>query len=162
LVRPASGVDPVVTSGAVPRAAWKKIEPLFRGDNSVGPVVPDPPSKTGIVEHILYLGGHGRKTPFSSTSESEEVAEHFAGPQGQVWKTSSSAATAEGAKHLPRKQLLENLKGFGRGKAKWNDAFEVAQAARYVDEWSEHLLDWSGTPTSTIGDAVTRAFRKRS
>jgi hypothetical protein len=146
----------------VTRVAWKKIEPLFRGDDRVGPAVPDPSSNTGIVEHVLYLGGRGRKTPSSSTSESEEVAEHFAGARGQVWRTSASAASTAGAKHLARKQLLENLKGFGRGKAKWNDAFEVAQAARYVDEWSEHLLDCSGASASDIGDAVARAFRKGS
>jgi hypothetical protein len=117
---------------------------------------------TGIVEHILYLGGRGRETPYSSTSESEEVAEHVAGPRGRVWETTVRGAAAEGAKHLPRKQLLQNLKGFGKGKAKWNDEFEVAQAARYVEEWVEHLLDWRAASPSTISDAVGRAVRKRS
>lgn len=136
--------------------------PLYRGDAAAGPAVPNPASKTSIVEHILYLGGRGRETPYSSTSESEDVAEHFAGPRGRVWQTSATRAAAEGARHLPRKQLLENLKGFGRGKAKWNDEFEIAQAARYVEEWSEHLLDWSATSPSAIRDAVSRAFRKRT
>ena len=36
------------------------------------------------------------------------------------------------------------LKGYGKGKAKWENAIEVAQARAYVLRWSEHLLDWKG------------------
>ena len=123
--------------------------------------MPNPASKTGIVEHILFLEGRGRDTPYSSTTESEEVAEFFAGGGGRVWTTTVKAASAEGAAHLPRKQLLQNLKGFGKGKAKWHDAYEVAQAARYVEEWSEHLLGWRAVNPTSVDAAVRRAFRKR-
>jgi hypothetical protein len=34
------------------------------------------------------------------------------------------------------------LKGNGKGKARWSDPFEVMQARRYAEQWSEHLLDF--------------------
>ena len=123
---------------------------------------PNPVAKTGLVEHILYLGGRGRETPYTSTSESESVADHFAGKSGRVWETTAGAASSEGAKHLARLALLQSLRGFGKGKAKWDDAFEVAQAARYVEEWSEHILDWSGAPPAQIAASVAKVFRRGS
>jgi hypothetical protein len=57
-------------------------------------------------------------------------------------------------------QLAQDLKGFGKGKAKWTNAWEVAQAASYVKRWGEHLLDWSAAPAATIRTAVGRTFKK--
>lgn len=152
------------TLHSMARAPWKKSDPLFRGDHSGGPDVPDPTATTSIVAHILYRGGCGRKTPYSSTTESDEVAEYFAGTRGrgQVWETTARRAEGEGSKHIPRKQLLQDLKGFGRGKTKWTDAFEVAQAARYVQEWSEHLLDWNAVAPARIAGAIKMTFRERT
>jgi hypothetical protein len=144
------------------RTAWTVRDPLFRGDEASGVAVPSPSSKRSIVEHILYLGGRGRETPFTSTTESPEVATWFSGEEGLVWETTARQASSEGARHLSRKDLLHSLRGFGKGKAKWSDAFEVAQAARYVEEWSEHLFDWSTLSQARIGDAIRKTFRKRS
>jgi hypothetical protein len=113
-----------------------------------------------VVEHILFLGGAGRKTPFSSTTEVAGVAEYFAGSRGRVWQTDVKAASSAGAKHHPRKQLLQELRGFGKGKAKWHGAFEVAQAAAYVARWSEHLLDWAAVPAGMIGVRVRATFHR--
>ena len=63
---------------------------------------------------------------------------------------------------MSRKQLLQLLKGYGKGKAKWTQAWEVAQAAQYVEQWSEHLLDWSKVSTKEIARAITQSFSKRS
>jgi hypothetical protein len=93
-------------------------------------------------------------------AKSRSVAETFAGPDGAVWSTKVSLAAAEGAKHLSRVQLAQDLKGFGKGKAKWTNAWEVAQAASYVKRWGEHLLDWSAAPAATIRTAVGRTFKK--
>lgn len=139
---------------------WKPSDSLFRGDDKNFVNVPDPKSKTGIVPHILYLGGKGRSTPFTSTTESEDTAEYFAGEDGAVWETEVATATAESAKHLSRVDLLNNLKGFGKGKAKWSNAFEVKQAAAYVAQWSEHVLDWSATAPKDIETKIKKTFRK--
>jgi hypothetical protein len=143
------------------RVPWKGTDPLYRGDSSAGVAVPDPLAKLSVVEHVLYLGGRGRRTQFSSTTESEEVAEHFGGANGCVYLTKAALAAGVGAKHLSRRQLLENLRGFGKGKAKWTDKWEVAQAAQYVALWSEHLLDWSGVTEARIASHVGHVFRKR-
>ena len=90
------------------------------------------------------------------------MAEHFAGPTGHVWETDTATATSEGAKHLSRKQLLQDLRGFGKGRAKWQDEYEVAQAAALVARWSEHLLDWGGSPTDTLPARVGATFRART
>lgn len=37
-----------------------------------------------------YLEGAGRKTPYLSATESEEIARHFAGRDGRTWKTLGS------------------------------------------------------------------------
>ena len=136
-------------------------DPLFRGENGVALAVPDPSAKISVVVHVLYLGGPGRKTPYMSTSESQEVAEYFAGPSGSVWQTSVSVARAEGARHLSRKQLLQDLRGRGRGRAKWHDVWEVRQAAAYIEQWSEHLLDWGMVGSAAVSSAVLRAFSTR-
>jgi hypothetical protein len=144
-----------------PRAPWRTADPLYRGDDAEVVSVPDPTSRLSIVAHILYIGSYGRATPFTSTTESEAHAEHFA-KDGAVWETQVATATAAGAKHWPKKALLENLRGFGKGKAKWTDKWEVAQAALNVARWSEHLLDWSGHDRARIEASVTTTFRKRT
>ena len=139
---------------------------------------PDPSSKLGLVEHILYLGGRGRKTPFTSTTESEEVATYFAGQQGAVWGTTVARAQGQGAVlaagaspvpvlgtdraggALAREELLQVLRGFGKGRASWNNAWEVAQAAAYVKQWSEHVLDWQGAPAASIRAKIDAAFSR--
>ncbi len=136
-------------------------ETLFRGDSTDAVAVPDPASRTSIVEHILYLGGYGRETPFTSVTESEDAADHFAGSDGAVWLTAAPRATAAGAKHWSRRALLDNLRGFGKGRAKWRSAWDVAQARRYVAEWAEHLVDWSGVEAAEIGARIKTTFDKR-
>jgi hypothetical protein len=111
------------------------------------------------VEHILYIGGVGRPTPFTSTTESEEVAEEFASPV--VWTTSVANAEQAGAKHIARTELLHNLTGFGKGRARWNSKWEVKQAAAYVMQTSEHLLNWEAVAVTAISDAIDKTFRKR-
>ncbi len=45
--------------------------------------------------------------------------------------------------HIPRLELLKLLRGKGRGRAKWSSAHEVMTARRYVEQWAEHLFDFS-------------------
>ena len=138
-----------------------RVEPLFRGDSDAAVAVPNPAAKTGIVEHILYLGSYGRETPFTSTTDSEDAAGHFAGPHGAVSHTDNACAATAGAKHWPKKMLLENLQGFGKGRAKWTDKWQVAQARCSVARWSEHLLDWSDVAAADIAARVQSTFDKR-
>lgn len=140
---------------------WRASDPLYRGDSGGAISVPEPKAKTSIVAHILFIGGRGRETPFTSATESEDVAEHFGGGSNGVWQTDRAAAIAQGAAHIPRTQLLANLRGFGRGRAKWHDAWEIAMAATYVEMWSEHLLDWKAVTVDTQA-RVRACFRKRS
>ncbi len=124
---------------------WKASRhPLFRGDRQEGVAVPTPAADPSLVRHILYLEGPGRESPYLSNSEQREVAKHFAGQEGQIWQTFVREAQSRGVKHLGQHELLALLKGRGKGKANWNSAYEVMQARRYVEEWAEHLLDFSG------------------
>ena len=138
---------------------WRQRDPLYRGDDAAGVAVPDPSSTTSVVPHILYLGGRGRLTPYTSTTESKEVGAYFAGHRGTVWLATASGAVVAGAKHRSQGQLLQDLRGRGKGNARWSNSFEVAQAASYVEQWSEHLLDWSDVPPSAISLAIGRTFR---
>jgi hypothetical protein len=132
-------------------------QPLFRGDDAKAVASPDPSSNRAIVSHILYLDGIGRPTPFTSTSDSRDSAAHFAGPRGRVWETDAPKAIGLGARHLAKKDLLHLLKGYGKGRARWNNALEVAQARAYVLRWSEHLIDWKGH--ASIASAIAEAFK---
>jgi hypothetical protein len=138
--------------------AWRTADPLYRGDSKTGVGHPDPTAPLGIVEHVLYHGEIGRSTPFSSVSESKETAEHFAGRTGRIWRVARKAAVAQGAIHIPRSDLVQLLRGYGKGKAKWDDAFEVAQARAYVERWSEHLFDWAEVDPSSIPEAIRETF----
>lgn len=130
---------------------------LFRGDAANSVALPDPMSTRGIVSHILFLDGAGRATPFTSTTESRATAKHFAGAKGKVWETDRSTAQAQGAGHIPLKDLLHLLKGYGKGKAKWNNPIEVAHARAYALRWEEHLFDWKKHPA--IAQAIADTFR---
>lgn len=136
---------------------WKKADPLFRGDAAAGVRCPTPDADPAIVRHILYLEGPGRETPYLSVSEERDLAERFAQARG-LWKTTVNRAAAEGIGHLSHRELLQLLKGAGKGDAQWPNRFEVLQARRYVEQWSEHLLDLRGHPDPAR--AVAAAFEK--
>ena len=61
-----------------------------------------------------------------------------------------------GITHLNKADLLTMLKGNGKGKAKWDSPYEVMQARRYVEQWSEHLLDFREIEDATT--AVSQVF----
>ena len=138
-------------------AKAKPAQVLFRGDDAKSVALPDPRATRAVVSHILFLGGEGRATPWMSTTESKTTATHFAGPHGRVWTTDVPKAQHYGAKHVSKTDLLHLLKGYGKGKAKWGNAIEVAQARAYVLRWSEHLLDWKGH--AAIAAAVAATFK---
>lgn len=115
-------------------------DPLYRGDEKDSVCVPNPEADDSIVRHIMYFEGPGRKTPYLSTSEEYELAENFS--NGSVWKTFVRIARKESVLHISSTELLALMKGNGKGKAKWPNAFEVMQARRYVEQWGEHLLDF--------------------
>jgi hypothetical protein len=145
------------------KSTWRKNrDSLYRGDEDDGVSVPVPDADDSIVRHVLYLGGRGRDTPYSSTSEVREIAQGFA-ERGRVWKTTVAAANGLGVGHIGRVELLGLLKGKGKGRAKWDNAFEVLQAARYVDLHAEHLLDFSpieGSPEPDVQAVVSQLFDK--
>ncbi|RKG75497.1 hypothetical protein D7W82_36660 [Corallococcus sp. CA049B] len=45
--------------------------------------------------------------------------------------------------------LLSMLRGVGKGDAKWKNALEVMTARKYVEQWSEHLLDFRAHKSSS-------------
>ncbi len=102
-----------------------------------------PNANRSIVRHILFLDGAGRDTPYHSTSESRENAKYFAGELGGIYRTFVSRAADNAVRHISRIELLRLLRGTGQGDAAWPSALEVMQARRYVEQWSEHLLDFS-------------------
>lgn len=102
-----------------------------------------PTANKSIVRHVLYLEGFGRDTPYLSTTEDRAVAGRFAGKHGAIWATDAKKLRAtEGTRHISRKDLLQLLKGKGKGDAIWTSAYEVAQARRYVEESREHLISF--------------------
>jgi hypothetical protein len=139
---------------------WSLRDALYRGDSKDAVCVPDPTARLSFVEHILYLGGYGRPTPFTSVTEREEAARRFAGKRGRVWNTNVPTTRSQGAKHHSRDRLLRDLRGHGRGIAKWTSAWEVAQARANVLRWSEHLLDWSEVDANDIDARVKAAFKR--
>jgi hypothetical protein len=139
--------------------SWKASkDPLFRGDVAHGVRPPVSTANDSFVRHVLYLEGPGRETPYLSTSEDLETAKRF-GPDGAVWITQVARAKAASVGHIGNSELLNALKGNGKGKAKWPDPFEVMQARRYVEQWSEHLLDFRKVQdTAAVAAAI---FQKK-
>ena len=132
---------------------WKASkDPLYRGDTTAGVRPPMPLADDSIVRHVLYLEGPRRETPSLSTTESIDTATRFG---GAVWQTSVPTAKSHSVNHISNSELLSALKGNGKGKAKWIDAYEVMQARRYAEQWSEHRLDFrriedAATATSAV------------
>lgn len=138
---------------------WKKTrDPLFRGDGAKGCSTPDPSGQPSIVAHILYLDGPGRATPYHSTTESEGVAKHFAGRAGTVYRAMAREAEEHGVTHLSRVELMNLLRGKGKGNAKWTSALEVMTARKYVEQWSEHLLDFRDVDSAHIAATVDEVY----
>lgn len=131
-------------------------DPLFRGDGKNSVCIPNPDADDSIVRHVMYLEGPGRETPYLSTSEEYELAETFS--NGTVWKTFVTVARKESVGHISRTELLSLMKGNGKGKAKWPNAFEVMQARRYVEQWGEHLLDFRDVDSPI--EAIRKIFSK--
>lgn len=75
-------------------------------------------------------------------TEDDDIARHFAGKEGKVYSTTVKKIAENKVNHIGRKDLLQWLKGKGKGLAKWRNAFEVIQARRYVEENAEHLADF--------------------
>lgn len=115
---------------------------LFRGDHRDGVATPDPRAPDNVVRHILFLEGYARATPYTSTSSSRETAARFAGSSGRVWSTSPEHAAVQSAEHISNAELMQNLRGRGRGRRFKGSPSEVAQARVYAETTSEHLLDW--------------------
>ncbi len=139
-------------------AKWRKADTLFRGDSPDGLAIPTPSSTCSIVEHVLYLGGTGRSTPYHSATENEEIASHFAGKDGRVYRTTVRAAEARAVHHIGQVELLGLLRGKGKGRAKWKSALEVMQARRYVEQWAEHLLDFRDVAANSVKTVVQELY----
>ena len=140
-----------------PKKMWRMSkDPLFRGDAKNAVRIPNPDADDSIVRHVMYLEGPGRETPYLSTSEEYELAETFS--NGIVWKTFVTVARKESVGHISRTELLSLMKGNGKGKAKWPNAFEVMQARRYVEQWGEHLLDFRNVDSPA--EAIKKIFSK--
>ncbi len=141
----------------ITKKKWKASkDPLYRGDEKNSVCIPNPDADASIVRHVMYFEGPGRETPYLSTSEEFELAENFS--NGAVWQTRVKMARAESVGHISRTELLSLMKGNGKGKAKWPNAFEVMQARRYVEQWGEHLLDFRGIEEPE--PAVRKIFEK--
>jgi hypothetical protein len=143
---------------------WKAgRDPLYRGDTEHGVRLPEPGADSSVVRHVLYLGGPGRPTPYLSTTESRETAGRFAGQGGRLYVTRVPAWRDAGVVHRSRRELVQLLRGYGKGDAAWPSAFEVMQARRYVEEHAEHLADCrplSGTEEAELRTVVDTLFNK--
>ncbi|MFY2562455.1 hypothetical protein ACN469_32975 [Corallococcus terminator] len=123
--------------------------------------MPTPLSNDSIVRHVLYLDGAGRETPYLSTSESQSAASHFAGRDGKIWKTLVKHIKSKNVHHISMSDLLAMLRGSGKGAAKWPSALETMTARKYVEQWSEHLLDFRDhkkTPKEQLEQLVHELF----
>ena len=148
----------------MPAAKWRaNRDLLWRGDSGIGVACPHPGANPSIVRHVLYLDGPGRETPYSSTTESRQTAEVFAGNDGREWSTTVGVAKSEGVEHIDRRELLRLLRGHGQGDANWPNPYEVLQARRYVELWQEHLLDFRplrDQPPAEVAGTVQRVFQR--
>lgn len=121
--------------------------------------MPSPKASDNIVRHIMYYEGAGRETPYLSTTEEEDVAQRFAGRNGVVRRTTAAKARFHKVTHISKKELMTLLSGKGKGRATWPSAILVAQARRYVEQWAEHLLDFSGIDSrADVSQIVSSIF----
>jgi hypothetical protein len=122
---------------------WKaKTDPLFRGDAAHGVAVPVPDADRSLVRHLLQLESMGQPSPYLSASESEEVAQRFARDEGWVYQAKVPEWDAHKVRHVPFKELLQLLRGNGKGDARWHSSAEVFEAACNVKRDFEHLADF--------------------
>ena len=80
--------------------------------------------------------------------------------RGSIWKTTAPLADENDVGHIDNKQLMTLLKGKGKGKAKWPNAYEVLQAKRYAEQHFEHLFDFSGVGAKSVAGVVVKIFSK--
>ncbi len=134
----------------MPKTSWKlSRDPLYRGDQARGASLPCPQASRSIVRHVLYLEGYGRETPYLSASEDRNLASQFAGANGKTYIAYPKQWPALGVAHCPRKELLQLLRGYGKGDAEWPCAYDVMRARQYVEEWQEHLADFYAVEDAT-------------
>jgi hypothetical protein len=137
---------------------WKlKRDSLYRGDRRGGVTLPVPRANCSLVRHILYLEGHGRETPYLSSSESLATAARFAGGDGSVYIGRPEHWPTVGVEHRSRKELLLLLRGKGKGDAQWHSAFEVMRAHQFVEESEEHLADFAAAESYADLERMTKA-----
>ena len=82
------------------------------------------------------------------------MAGFFAGKGGRIYLGLPAKWSPTGVRHRSRKELLQLLRGTGKGDAKWASAYEVMRARQYVEEWQEHLADF--TSVSTMDETELR------
>lgn len=133
---------------------------LYRGENSNGLTTPTPRANKSIVRHILYLEGQGRETPYLSSTEHADTAKRFAGRHGSVFQAAPREWGSSSVKHRSKKELLDLLKGKGKGDAEWHSALEVLRASQYVEEHAEHLADFSDIQPEDAQKVVHTIFTK--
>ncbi|MEA3644097.1 MAG: hypothetical protein VBE63_29865, partial [Lamprobacter sp.] len=91
---------------------------------------------------------------YLSASEDRNMASHFAASEGAIYIAYPKQWSTLGVAHRSRKELLQLLRGHGKGDAEWPSAYEVMRARQYVEEWQEHLADFAAA-----GDATAQSLR---
>ena len=144
---------------ALSLAEWRRSgigrQTLCRGDAADEVRLPDPAAAEDIVGHILCF--HGRHTPYLSTSETYEQAQHFAGG-GRVWQTTATSAESRDVKHLSRTEILGIL---NRKSQRFSNNHERLKAMDLVRRHAEHLLNFrsvSKLSESELRRLVTELF----
>ncbi|MDK4807814.1 MAG: hypothetical protein OC190_14875 [Novosphingobium aromaticivorans] len=61
---------------------------------------------------------------------------------GGLWVTTVKVANKAAVRHIGNDELLQLLRGRGKGAAAWNDPREVMRARVLVELHGEHLLDF--------------------
>ncbi len=133
------------------------IADLYRGDAATSVSVPTPGADDNVVRHILWLGGAGQETPYTSTTHSHATAQYFA-RAGRIWTTTRPLAILHGAALIEQSELLQNLKGKGKGRRFQSAPRHVARARVLAERHQEHLLDWTGTKPSEIAGRIAATF----
>jgi hypothetical protein len=92
------------------------------------------------------------------------TAQRFAGSQGAVYIGYPKEWPSFGVKHRSKKELLQLLKGKGKGDASWHSAYEVMRARQYVEESQEHLADFTDaheTSEQDLREIVNGLFKNK-